>query len=72
MIYIGSAIKFLATGQPGDYERMEGETEMTTGEEVPLPANQEDKDISVIPVSANQNVISAEATNEDAPEPVAL
>lgn len=51
---------------------MEGETEMTTGEEVPLPASQEDKDISVIAVSANQNVINTEATNEDAVEPVAV
>lgn len=71
-VYIGSAIKFLSTGQPGEYEMMEGETEMTTGEEVPLPASQEDKDISVIAVSANQNVINTEATNEDAVEPVAV
>lgn len=73
------AIKFLETGQPGEYERMEGETEMTPGEDLPLPSNEESKDISVIPVTsnqseanqitANQNTANTVATDE---EPVAV
>lgn len=78
-IVIYRAIKFLETGQPGEYERMEGETEMTPGEDLPLPSNEESKDISVIPVTsnqseanqitANQNTANTGATDE---EPVAV
>ncbi|XP_061172234.1 proton-coupled folate transporter-like [Saccostrea echinata] len=76
------AIKFLTTSQPGEYERMEGETEMTGGEELPLPTDHEDKNISVIPVTtsentevkttAQQNVIRSKSCNEEATEPVAV
>lgn len=58
---------------------MEGETEMTPGEDLPLPSNEESKDISVIPVTsnqseanqitANQNTANNGATDE---EPVAV
>lgn len=55
---------------------MEGETEMTQGEDLPLPSNEENKDISVIPVTsnqseanqitANQNTANTGATDEEA------
>ena len=55
---------------------MEGETEMSVGESQPLPPTEEDKDISVIPVTsnqseanqitANQNVLSPGDTQEEA------
>ena len=63
------AIKFLETGQTGDYERMEGETEMATGESQPLPPTEEDKDISVIPVTSNQSEANQITTNQNVLSP---